>query len=60
MELVHRGDNVTTVSRNGNTYSRTENNGKVAWFIFAANGDNLMLDFVAVGTKLEKEFKKLA
>lgn len=59
MQVIYSDTNLTTVSKNGNTYSRTENKGKIAWFIFAANGDNLMLDYDSVGSKLEKEFKKL-
>ena len=59
MKVIYSNTNLTTVSKNGNTYCRTENKGKIAWFIFSANGDNLMLDYIAVGSKLEKEFKNL-
>ena len=59
MEIQYFASNLSTVTKNGNTFSRTANNDKIAWFIFTANGDLLMLDYQSVGKKLEKEFQQI-
>lgn len=45
----------STISKDGDTFIRTENDGLIAWFIFTKSGNSLRLDQSSVN-ELEKEF----